>query len=451
MDSEFWQDADHRVQRAKDLLRRRRLPEALEELRAAAELDPFNAVHHYELGRCLTLLGRDEEAADAFGRAAETDPREPAYWAAYGERLLRLRRWREAVGVFEAVAQLQPDDEPAYANRVWAYTELGDHDRAEQMFYLAQQIDDASPEAFYHVGRSLAARGEHARAAWCWRRVIDLARHGPLATQALIRTAESLAEQGRLEESRRQYLQALARDGRHVDALLGLAEMLLRMRRYDAAGERIRRAVRLHPDDPRGHFLAGRRFFEIGKLNEAYVALKRVVELDGAFPRAHLMLARLAARHDDIAGVRSQCRAEMMRRPDRPDTLRELGDLLLDVGDLEHAAACFRRLVAVVPDDSRAWQNLGVAECWRGELMQGVVASRRAIKLDPTNLQAVNNLALAFLEMRELDAAGKVIADGLTIDPRHKLLRRLRLRLRVMRNWQRLRTAARRVLRRDEE
>ena len=60
MESEFWQDAEHRVQRARDLLRRRQLPEALEELRAAAELDPTNPIHHFELGRCLDLVSRHD-------------------------------------------------------------------------------------------------------------------------------------------------------------------------------------------------------------------------------------------------------------------------------------------------------------------------------------------------------------------------------------------------------
>ncbi len=469
MDSEFWQDAEHRVQRAKDLLRHRRLPEALEELRAAAELDPLNAVHHYELGHCLELLGRDDEAADAYGRAIETDPRPVHYWSAYGEVLLALGRWREAADAFSAVEQLSPDNEACYANRVWTYTELGDHDRAEQMFYLAQQVRDDRPLAFYHVGRSLYTRGDSAKAQWCWQHTIDLCgsgaaslrrrgelirpHHEPawLATQSMLRTAECMADEGRLEESRRHYLQALARDGRQPDALLGLAELLLRMRRFDAAAERITRAVRLDPDHPRGHFVAGRRYLALGKLNEAYVALKRVVELDADFPRAHLLLARIAARQDEPVEVRRQCRLEMMRRPDEPETLTELGGLLLDVGDYDRAVACFKRLVALAPADSQAWQNLGVAQCWRGELMQGVVASRRALKLDSTNMAAANNLALAFLDMRELDAAAKVIADGLEVEPSNHLLRRLRLRLKLLRLADRARRTLHRLLGRDTE
>ena len=464
-DSEFWQDAQSRVRRARDLLRRRQVPEALEELRAAAELDPLDPVPHRELGRCLSLLGRHDEAADALARAAEAEPECPHGWLALGGALLELGRWREAIEALDHAGRLDPAAADADAGRVRAYAALGDHDRAEQMFYLAQQVDERLPAPFYHVAASLAERGgegEIARARWCWRRTIELAagesrsprrraEAADLATRSYLRLAELDADAGNLEQSRRHYLQALARDGRRVESLLGLAELLLRMRQHDAAAERIHRAVRLDPDDPRGHFLAGRRYFEIGRLNEAAVALRRVIELDPGFPRGHLMLAKLAARQDDPEAVCRHCRLEMLRRPDRPVVLGELGGLLTDAGDLEHAAACYKRLVATDPSDAAAWQNLGVVECLRGELMPGVIASRRAIKLDPANLDAHNNLALAFLQMRELDAAAKVLADGLSLDPRHRPLRRLRLRLRLLRTGDRLRAGLRRLLGREDE
>lgn len=467
MDSEFWQDADHRVQRAKDLLRRSQWPEALEELRAAAELDPFNPIHHFELGRCLELLGRLEESADAFARATEIDPAEPAFLNAEGAVLLRLHRWRAACDVFTAVEKLDPSYEPAYTNRILAYCELGDHDRAEQMFYLSQHLREDCPPAFYNVGRSLAARHKHAKAIWCWRKTLELlqkqqdgdarsrsnpgSRSAPGTAQVHLRIAESLIATGRTEAARREYLQSLARDPRDFETLLALAALLLALRQFDAAGERITRTVRQNPDDPRGHLLAGRRLFAIGKLDEAAVALRRAAELDPTLPQVHLMLAKVAARVEDAADVERHCRAEMLLRPDDPRLLKDLASLLMDVGQLEDAIACLKRAVAIAPSDAAAWQNLGVAECWRGNIMQGVVASRRALKLAPGNVTAANNLALAFLEMRELDASARVLQEAQERDPRTRLLRRLWLRLRLARMRERVLGTLRYILRRPDD
>ncbi|MEM7808189.1 MAG: tetratricopeptide repeat protein, partial [Planctomycetota bacterium] len=433
MSSNPWQDAGYRVERARRLLRRRRPVEALEELRAAAEMEPHHAIHHYELGRCLGLLGRLDESANAFARAAEVEPTEPAYAFSHGEARIALRQWADALTAFEKASELDPTDDLALVRQLEAQAELGAHEKAEELFYRAVQLRDDRPASYYHVGRSLHARGLTSRALWCWKKVGELTVNGVdtgLATQALVRTAEAHASLGQTDDARRIYLQVLARDAQHFEALLGLASLLVDARRYDAARDRITRAVRLEPDDPRGHFLAGRRYLAVGRYVEASVALRRVVELSPSFSRGHLMLARLAIRQDDPVAVRRHCRAEMMRRPDDVGTLEELADMLLDVADTSRAVACLKRLVAIAPSDARAWQNLGVAECWHGNTMAGVIASRRALRLDPTNLVAANNLALALLELREIDAAAKVVADGLRVDPSHRLLRRVRLRLR---------------------
>ena len=391
------------------------------------------------------------------GRASEADPREPAYAFAHGEALIALRQWPAALAAFERVSAADPDDADALVRRLEVHAELGDHERAEQMFYLAVQAREECAAAFYHVGRSLAAREAYERAEWCWRHAHELATptgQVALATESLLRLAELHAIRGvagDLGEAKRLYLRVLGRDPTHRDALLGLAELLLEQRQYEAAGDRIKRAVRLDPDDPRGHFLAGRRFLAIGRFDEASVALRRVTQIDPTFPRGHLTLARLAHRLDDAVGVRRHCRAEMMRRPDGADTLRELGGLLLDVGDADRAVACFKRLVAIVPSDPAAWQNLGVAECWRGQHLAGVTASRRSLKLDPSNIVAANNLALALLELRELDAAAAVVADARRIEPGNRMTRRLRVRLAVAQLARRGRDVLDRLLGRNED
>lgn len=53
---------------------------------------------------------------------------------------------------------MDPEFEPSYCNRIITYAEMGQHDMAEQMFYLAQQIDEECPLCYYNIGNSLASR-----------------------------------------------------------------------------------------------------------------------------------------------------------------------------------------------------------------------------------------------------------------------------------------------------
>jgi tetratricopeptide (TPR) repeat protein len=53
-----WDDAERRVERAQELFEQRRWSEALEELRAATDINPYNAGWHFNIGLTLDEMGR---------------------------------------------------------------------------------------------------------------------------------------------------------------------------------------------------------------------------------------------------------------------------------------------------------------------------------------------------------------------------------------------------------
>src|SRR6478672_4747647 len=119
-----WNDAERRVERAQELFEQHKWQEALEELRAATSINPYNASWFFNIGLTLDELGRFEEA---------------------------LR-------TFERLESLDPTFEPSYCGRILTYTELGEHDRAEEMFYLARLYKEHCDDCFYNMGISLSAR-----------------------------------------------------------------------------------------------------------------------------------------------------------------------------------------------------------------------------------------------------------------------------------------------------
>jgi tetratricopeptide (TPR) repeat protein len=57
-----------------------------------------------------------------------------------------------AIRTFEQIEALDPTFEPSYCNRILAYAELGDHERAEEMFYLARLFKEQCPDCYHHLG-----------------------------------------------------------------------------------------------------------------------------------------------------------------------------------------------------------------------------------------------------------------------------------------------------------
>ena len=53
-----------------------------------------------------------------------------------GHDCTRAGNYDEAITHFKRIEEIDPKYEPAYCNRILAYAEKGEHELAEQMFYL---------------------------------------------------------------------------------------------------------------------------------------------------------------------------------------------------------------------------------------------------------------------------------------------------------------------------
>ena len=450
-----WDDAERRVERAQELFEQRRWSEALEELRAATDINPYNAGWHFNIGLTLDEMQRFPEAIDAYRRALEVDPNDLHAMTHLGIDLRRVGNPEEAIGTFERIEAADPSFEPSYCHRILAYADLGDHERAEEMFYTARLFKDQCPDCYHNLGLTLLERGKIDKAVWCFRRARDLDENYP---EIELRIAGALWQKGELEAARQHFLTALRKDPGNTDNLLELGALLVEMGRVEEAGEKFRRAIELAPERPAGYFHHGQWLTRHGggagasgvgspaAAERAMDAFRRVLALDPTFPGAHLRLAALHHARGERTLARKHLRAEMLLRPQDPAILLELSNLLVDTGLTRAAAACLKRLVAIDPDHAEGWQNLAVAQFLADRFEDGIASCRRCLAVDPKNVMAVYNLALAHERLRQYDQASYWVAEGLRLAPRDASLQKLELRVRVLRYKDWLGRALRAVL-----
>jgi tetratricopeptide (TPR) repeat protein len=443
MESNDWNDAERRVERAQELFEQHRWQEALAELRAATSINPYNSAWFYNLGLTLDQLGRHEEAIAAYEQSLAIDPRDVQALHRLGANLHELGRYHDAIAALERVEQVDSTYEPAYCGRILSYAELGAHDLAEQMFYLARLHKEQCPQCFYNMGISLFARGLFDKALYCWDQVQNL---DPLYPQLQLRIAEAQWGKGELELARQHYLAGLRQEPGDTTTLLDLSELLCEMGRTDEAEEKIRRAVELAPDAPAAHFALGRWLLRRHAAG-AETALQRTIQLDPTYPGAHLQLARVFQARQNNTEARRQLRAELLLRPDDPQILMDLANLLVDLGETRPALACLKRLVQFQPENARAWQNLAVVQFMRHRYSEGIASSAEALRHNPRNIMAIHNLALALGKTGDHDQAIEQVQRGLAKSPKDLALQRLEVRLHMMRLKSRMLGAVRRILR----
>lgn len=430
MSHSHWTNADDHARRARRFMAEKRWHEAVEELRAAVAINPFNPEWYFHLGRGLDELHRHEEAIEAYSQVILIDPYHLHALNHMGVSLHQIGRYQEALAVFKKIEQTDPEYEPAYCNRIRIYTELGDHQAAEEMFYTARLYRDQCPVCYENIAHSLLARKEYDRAIFCWQKTIDLS-GDDVRLQA--RIAHAYALRGQYEQARRHYLDGLKLDPHHLPTLLEYVHLLIQMGHLDEAAAKLKQASQGVTTDAGITFAQARLDLAQNRPEQAELSLRLTLQLDPTFIGANLLLARIAYQRQDLIRAKSHLRAELMLRPDSPQILLDLSNMLLDVGEIRLGVACLRRLISVEPDNINAWQNLGVAECLRGRFEQGISACIRALEIDPHNLAVRHNLALAYMDQGELGYAWEEINSALKLFPGDRLIQRLWFRIWVKR------------------
>jgi tetratricopeptide (TPR) repeat protein len=435
--SSDWFEAEQHVERAHEAYEAGRWDEAETALRAALSLNPYQVEWHFNLGLTLEAAGRYPEAVRAFKDAFDLHPEDAAPALMVGVNLLRSEQTEEALGWLEKAGALDPKNISSFVHRIQAYTELGQHEQAEVMFYMAQELDAENADALALMADSLLDRALYDKAVWCLR---EAARLDPELSRVKARLAEAYARTGRHERARQLYLLELRDNPGDIDTLLDLGALLVEMNRFVEAGEKFRRILEIEPDNADAHYELGDLAQRERNPAQARVHFDVVLRLDAAYPGARRRLARLlldSGSPADQAAARELLWRDVAEQRSEgadwgADALDELGQLLLDAGIKAEAVRVFQQLVEERPGEAIAHHRLSVAYFETGNIAQGQEAARRALRLDPRFIPAMHNMAVACMHQRQWDRARYWARQALLIDGDDQPIRRLRMQLRYL-------------------
>lgn len=433
-----WFDAEQRAERAAQLTESRRWAEALAELEAALEINPANTSWLAQRGFLLDQLDRLPEAIESYESAlAAGEPDDREILLALGIDLSRVGRLSESLTTFERLNQLYPDFEPGYCYQIMTCAELEQHDKAEVAFYLAQQLRADCPHCFYHIGHSLADRGDYQRAIHCWQRVLELEPEYDNVTGQMARAFRAMRD---VEKAKEFYLTAIREDPGDVNLLYEMGDLLAECGDIEGATTKFRQVVELAPDHAEGYRALGQVLLASNETEKALACLDRVRSLDPEadglsflYGSANLKLGRYTEACTDLE-------AAVEANPTNVDALMLYGNCLLWMRRPQDAGNQFRRIIALDASLASAHHNLGVCCFLQEEYERGVEHCRKAIELKPDYVLAVVKAALALQKLGRFGEARRMIEYGLGIDAENAFLQQLRdqlwrARLRYVLGW----------------
>jgi serine/threonine protein kinase/tetratricopeptide (TPR) repeat protein len=130
----------------------------------------------------------------------------------------------------------------------------------------------------------------------------------------------------------------------------------------------------------------------------------------------HLAVALHKTGPEEAAGY---CRAALAMRPESTAAWNNLGMALHAHKDLPGATAAYHKALKLDPQNATAWNNLGNTLRAQQDLSGAVAAYQKALKIKPHYATAWNNLGVTLDNQQDLPGAIVAYHKALKLDPQH--------------------------------
>lgn len=304
-------------------------------------------------------------------------------------------------------------------------------DEANECFAEAERLDPREPAWPYLRGLTLVLSDPTGGTA-CLRRAVE--RMDARDVMPRFRLVEVLLEQGQLDDATRHLDQALAADARHPRGRLLRARLAL-------TGQEPKKAIEALDgtwDDPharrQARLLAVQAWQQDGDAAQAERLQREASDLPPDFPwrdpyveDVERLAVGVRTRLAQAVALRQQGRGPeairllelvVQRQPNQVAAWVLLGQMRRETGNVGAAETAYRRAVQLDPGNIDAWFGLGVVALDRPR--EAAVAFRKVVAQKPDHTLAHYLLGESLKKMEDWDAARKALNAALRCQPDHE-------------------------------
>jgi Flp pilus assembly protein TadD len=204
------------------------------------------------------------------------------------------------------------------------------------------------------------------------------------------------------------------------DVYVALAQIRLDEKEYGRALETCEEALKLNPDNRDTRNLVGIALRRMGRVDEAIVAYREILDETPEAPRILYNLGIALAKDGDLASARAAYERALSLKPNFAEARNNLGDVFLRLGDREAGEREFRAALAIQADFPSALCNLAEALFLRKDFAQAEELAAKAAALDPALPDPWNVVGNIRQHQGRADEALAAYDKALLIDQRHE-------------------------------
>jgi tetratricopeptide (TPR) repeat protein len=433
--------------RISELIRQDHLPAAEQQLWDVLSARP-NEVWALELmGELRTRQKRNSEAEALFHRVLEIDPSSLQAQRSLAALYRSDGKAEEAVAAYGVVVKLAPQDRDANLALATLYQQT---DSYQESVAAVERIPPAArpPEVLPLLANAYFKLEQPTKVLPLFSQVLRLppARRGTaldfvavLVHNGYVQDASKLMEklrptkpdagyvhvlarvreaEGRKPEARRLLGEALHMQPKSFDILFDSGRVAAEENRWKDSVELLQRADAVKPDDPAVLLKLAVEYMQIGELERARVASKRLYDLEPDNPDAQYVYGRILQETQRFQEVLEPLARKMVAmRPDDPHALFLLGMVEYDEGNETESRREFTQSLQIDPKNNDTRYYLAMLEERQGNLEGARKALEEVVKADPNHAGAQQELGVIRLRQGDIAGARTALENALKLRP----------------------------------
>ncbi|MCX8155230.1 MAG: tetratricopeptide repeat protein [Verrucomicrobiae bacterium] len=441
------------------------LPQALSEYLEAARQDPGNEPLVLEVAMRLLQARQVEQALDLLQKCAARTNASSLILGHLGWLSAQTGRTNEALAASQRAWQLAPTNFLACRTLVTYYLEqkqpekarpyletaarqkvdaVYDVDLAELMLVYnrncpaAQQIP--TNQILQVLGRSrnaladnpvyrvklaemYEAAGDTQTALAMYVELLEVFAEAPPVRDGLRAKLADLYLKGGQRRQAMSQLEAFLKDHpRNAQVWYILGQLAFQERQFAQAGEWLRQAIRLNPDNEPAYYEAVGAFLSTNKVAEAFEVLDLARKRFPASFTLEYFTGLAHARKEDFASaLKAYTAAEVMAGATDPERLNagfyfQVGVACERLKRFEEAATYFKKAIALEPDFAEALNYLGYMWAEQGiHLQEARELLERALKLEPKNAAFLDSMGWIYFKLGDLERARSLVEQAIAL------------------------------------
>ncbi len=417
---------------------------AVAELNHAIELDPKRVESYLSLARFYLVTNEPAKAEELFHRAISISPDSPLAHSEYGKYLVQANKQSEAETEFKKAVEIAPNDRNARFILASFYLVNKQLDKAEESYKALAALDKDKPESQAVLADFYSSINRTDDAVKIYQ---DILAKSPDYTKGRYRLTEILLVRGDKQGASAQIDQILKKEPSDRQALLLRARLRSQTGQVDglkSAIEDLKEVLKQEPNSRAGLYFMAQANFGLGAIDQARTF---AADLERNYPDylpAKLMQVQISLAAGDPKKAVSLA-TDLLNRLDKtapdPDnspqllteiqekTLLARGTAQLQLGNKDAARQDFMVARDKAPNDPFVYNNLAMSAALDKKPADATGFYESALKIDPTNFNALAGLISLYASDKEFDKAHGRIDQALSSNPNNASLHYLKAQI----------------------